>query len=44
MGSYDLYTPFNPDDLQIDNTDVPAEEVARRIGDQLGLKPADCAV
>ncbi len=40
LARHDLYTPINANDLQIDNADVPADEVARRIGDYLELEPA----
>lgn len=34
---YDLTTPIHPDDLRIDNQDVPPEAVAERIGTTFGL-------
>jgi hypothetical protein len=37
LDSYDLSTPIHPDDLSIDNTDLPPEDVASLIGQEAGL-------
>lgn len=38
LDRYDLVTPINPDDLSIDNTELPPAEAARLIAQQVGLE------
>ena len=38
LDRHDLVTPINPDDLSIDNTDLPPAEAARLIARQVGLE------
>lgn len=38
LAEYDVSTPITPDDLSIDNTDVPPEEVAALIAVHAGLE------
>jgi predicted kinase len=41
LAEYDVSTPINPDDLSIDNSDIPPEEVAAMIAAHAGLGPED---
>lgn len=44
MKSYDLRTPYRPDDLTIDNSHLPANNVANVIARHVGLMPGTAEV